>query len=272
MRAMVRPPAVAGRFYPDQPDLLTEQVALYCAAPPGSARRKALACLVPHAGYRFSGHVAGALYAQLELPRDFLLIGPRHYPRGQAQAIVSEGFWQTPLGRAEIDTALAVELKRACPALVEDDVAHRDEHALEVQLPFLQALAGDFRFVPIALGTRDYGALEALGQAIAAVLARRAEPVLIVASSDMNHYESDEITRRKDGVALDRVLTLDPRGLYDVVRREAITMCGVGATISVLTAARLLGARRVELVRYATSGDVTGDYREVVGYAGCIID
>lgn len=269
---MVRLPAVAGRFYPDQPDRLAEQVASYCVAPAASARRKALACVVPHAGYRFSGHVAGAVYARLELARHFLLLGPRHYPRGEAQAILSEGSWQTPLGRAEIDTALATELKRACSALVEDEVAHRDEHALEVQLPFLQALAGDFRFVPIALGTRDYGALESLGQAIAAVLALRAEPVLIVASSDMNHYESDEITRRKDRAALDRVQALDPWGLYDVVRREAITMCGVGATISMLTAARLLGARQVELVRYATSGDINGDYREVVGYAGCIID
>lgn len=272
MHAMVRLPAVAGRFYPDQPDVLAEQVASYCVAPAASARRKAFACVVPHAGYRFSGHVAGAVYARLELPRHFLLLGPRHYPRGEAQAILSEGSWQTPLGRAEIDTALAAELKRACSALVEDDVAHRDEHALEVQLPFLQALVGDFRFVPVALGTRDYGALESLGQAIAAVLARRAEPVLIVASSDMNHYESDEITRRKDGVALDRLLALDPRGLYDVVRREGITMCGVGPAISMLTAARLLGATRAELVRYATSGDITGDYGEVVGYAGCIVD
>jgi AmmeMemoRadiSam system protein B len=269
---MVRAPAVAGRFYPDQPNLLAEQVASYCAAPAASVRRKAVACLVPHAGYRYSGHVAGAVYARLELPRHFLLLGPRHYPRGEAQAILSEGSWQTPLGRAEIDTALATELKRSCGALVEDGVAHRDEHALEVQLPFLQVLAGDFRFVPIALGTRDYGALESLGQAIAAVLAKRAEPVLIVASSDMNHYESGEITYRKDRTALQRVLALDPRGLYDVVRREAITMCGVGATISVLTAARLLGAARVELARYATSGDVTGDHREVVGYAGCIVD
>jgi AmmeMemoRadiSam system protein B len=200
------------------------------------------------------------------------LLGPRHYPRGEAQAILSEGSWQTPLGRAEIDTALAMELKRTCGALVEDGVAHRDEHALEVQLPFLQALAGDFRFVPIALGTRDYGALESLGQAIAVVLARLAEPVSIVASSDMNHYESGEITYRKDRAALDRLQALDARGLYDVVRREAITMCGVGPAISMITAARLLGAKRVELVRYATSGDITGDYREVVGYAGCVVD
>src|SRR5579862_10070166 len=184
---MIRHPAVAGRFYPDQPSELTKQVQSFCSGVAAADRRKALACIVPHAGYRYSGHVAGAVYARLELPRRFLLLGPRHYPRGEAQAILSEGSWQTPLGRAEIDTALATELKRACAALVEDGVAHRDEHALEVQLPFLQALAGDFRFVPIALGTRDYGALESLGQAIAGVLTKRAEPVLIVASSDMNH-------------------------------------------------------------------------------------
>jgi AmmeMemoRadiSam system protein B len=163
-------------------------------------------------------------------------------------------------------------LKRACPALVEDSVAHRDEHALEVQLPFLQTLVGDFRFVPIALGTRDYAALESLGEAIAAVLARSAEPVLIVASSDMNHYEPDEITRVKDRMALERIVALDPRGLLDVVRREGITMCGVGPAVSMLTAARRLGAARVDLVRYATSGDVIGDYDEVVGYAGAIVD
>jgi AmmeMemoRadiSam system protein B len=269
---MVRPPAVAGRFYTNQPKELAEQVRSFCADPTGSARRKVLACLVPHAGYRFSGHVAGAVYAKLDMPRHFLLLGPRHYPRGEAQAILSEGSWQTPLGRAEIDTELATELKRACGALTEDQVAHRDEHALEVQLPFLQVLAGDFRFVPIALGTRDYAALESLGKAMADVLARHTKPVLIVASSDMNHYESDEITRRKDHAAIDCLLALDPRGLYDVVRQEAISMCGLGPAVSMLTAARLLGATRADLIRYATSADVSGDREEVVGYAGVTVD
>jgi MEMO1 family protein len=269
---MVRPPAVAGRFYPAQPAELTKQVQSFCGGFIAHSRRKALACVVPHAGYRYSGHVAGAVYAQLDLPRNFLLLGPRHFPRGEAQAILSEGSWQTPLGTAEINTPLAIELKKACPALVEDDVAHRDEHALEVQLPFLQVLAGNFLFVPIALGTRDWAALESLGEAIATVLARRGEPVLIVASSDMNHYESDEITRRKDRKALDRIETLDPRGLLDVTRREGITMCGVGPAVSMLTAALKLGAKRVDLIRYATSGDVSGDYDEVVGYAGAIVE
>lgn len=269
---MIRLPAVAGRFYTDQPAELTKQVQSFCAGVAAEGRHKAIACMVPHAGYRYSGHVAGAVYARLELPRRFVLLGPRHFPRGEAQAILSEGSWRTPLGLAQIDAELAAELKRACPALVEDQLAHRDEHALEVQLPFLQTLAGDFRFVPIALGTRDYAALESLGEAIAAVVARSAEPALIVASSDMNHYEPDGITRVKDRMALDRIEALDPRGLLDVVLGQGITMCGVGPAVSMLTAARRLGAQRVDLIRYATSGDISGDYDEVVGYAGAIVE
>jgi AmmeMemoRadiSam system protein B len=269
---MLRSPAVSGRFYPSEPEELSSQVERFCTPDPGAARCPAIACLVPHAGYRYSGHVAGAVYARLALPRRFVLIGPRHYPRGAAQAILSEGAWQTPLGRAEIDADLAAALQGACAGLVEDDVAHRNEHALEVQLPFLQKLVGEFRFVPIALGTADYAALESLGNALAEVLARRSEPVLIVASSDMNHYESDEITRRKDALAIDRLLALDPRGLYETVRREAITMCGYGPAVSTLVAAGRLGARPpAELVRYATSGDINGDRDQVVGYAGMVV-
>lgn len=228
--------------------------------------------MVPHAGYRYSGHVAGAVYARLKLPRRFLLLGPRHFPRGKAQAILSEGAWQTPLGRAEIDSDLARKIKGASPELCEDAVAHQTEHALEVQLPFLQYMSRDFRFVPIALGPTDYARLESLGQAIADVLRRQAEPVLMIASSDMNHYESDRVTRRKDRMALERILELDARGLFDTVHDENISMCGAGPVFSVLTAARLLGATRATLVSYATSGDITGDHEEVVGYAGVIVD
>ena len=268
---MLRPPAVAGRFYPDDPAELTRQIAGF-ASSAEEPLRPALACLVPHAGYRYSGHVAGAVYARLKLPRRFLLLGPRHFPRGKPQAILSEGAWETPLGRAEIDSELARDLKGAYPELCEDSVAHQTEHALEVQLPFLQSLAGDFRFVPIALGPTDYIQLESFGHAMAEVLRRQRDPVLMIASSDMNHYESDEITRRKDGLAIERVLSLDAAGLFDVVRREEITMCGFGPAVSILTAARLLGATRATLVRYATSGDINGDRNEVVGYAGVIVE
>jgi len=269
---MIRQPAVAGRFYPDDPEELARQVADLCNREGVPPRRQATACIVPHAGYIYSGHVAAAVYARLMLPTRFVLLGPRHYPKGQAQAILSEGTWQTPLGRAEIDSELATKLQTACPALTEDEVAHRQEHALEVQLPFLQCLASDFRFVPIALGTIDYLALETLGQALAEVVQGEASEILIVASSDMNHYESDTVTRTKDRAALERVLALDARGLLDTVRSQGITMCGVGPTVSALVASRALGAARAEIVRYATSGDINGDRNEVVGYAGVIID
>src|SRR5579862_1581093 len=269
---MVRPPAVAGRFYPQEREALEQQVRSLCSAPGSAGRRRGIACMVPHAGYRYSGAVAGAVYGLLEMPTRFLLLGPRHFPRGAAQAIVSQGSWQTPLGRAQIDTELAAELKRRCAALTEDGVAHQTEHALEVQLPFLQCLAPEFRFVPIALGTTDFAQLESLGRAIAESIMRQSDPVLIVASSDMNHYEAERITRAKDARALDRLLALDAAGLHDTVRREGITMCGYGPAVTMLVAARLLGATRAELVRYATSGDVTGDPDEVVGYAGVIVE
>ena len=267
---MLRLPAVAGRFYPADAGELTRQIeTLSSAATP--EKKAALACLVPHAGYKYSGHVAGVVFGSLALPRRFIILGPRHYPQGEELAILSEGAWQTPLGEARIDSALAAALKRACPLLREDSVAHRHEHSLEVQLPFLQRLAGDFLFVPIALGTVKWPALESLGQAIAETVAAEKEPVLVVASSDMNHYEQDDVTRAKDRKALDKLLALDARGLYDTVRRESITMCGFGPAVTMLTAARTLGATHAEVLRYATSGDITGDHSEVVGYAGIIV-
>jgi MEMO1 family protein len=267
---MIRPPAVAGRFYPADARELAQQV--HDLVPAEREKVSARGCMVPHAGYIYSGHVAGAVYGLLELPNRFIILGPRHFPRGEPLAILSEGAWQTPLGEAKIDEALAAELKRACPLLREDDVAHSREHSLEVQLPFLQRLVGDFRFVPVALGTDRYAALEELGRAVAQVVAAQREPVLIVASSDMNHYESDAITRVKDRLAIDRILALDARGLYDTVRREGITMCGYGPAVALLTAACALGAKDAELIRYATSADITGDREEVVGYAGIVVN
>lgn len=268
---MIRPPAVAGRFYPAEVRELTRQIkSLSSTADPGEPVQ-AVGCLVPHAGYQYSGHVAAAVYRKLRLPGRFILLGPRHYPRGEALAILSEGAWQTPLGEAQIDRSLAASLKRACPLLREDPVAHHSEHSLEVQLPFLQTLAGNFRFVPIALGTVRFSDLDALGRALAEVVAAEPEEVLILASSDMNHYEDDQLTRVKDRKAIDNILALDPQGLHDTVRRESISMCGYGPAVAMLTAARRLGATQAELVCYATSGDITGDRDAVVGYAGVIV-
>jgi AmmeMemoRadiSam system protein B len=268
---VVRQPAVAGRFYPRDPGELARQVVSLLSQGNGKEKIQAQACVVPHAGYIYSGRVAGAVYSRIALPKRFLLIGPRHYPYGESLAINTEGAWQTPLGQAPLDADLAAELKREFPALREDTVAHRDEHCLEVQLPFLQYLAGDFRFTPIVIGTVHFPTLVELGRAIARVLQRQSEPVLIVTSTDMNHYEPDDVTRAKDSRAIEQMLQLDPAGLYDTVRREDISMCGFAAAVVMLTAVRELGARQAELVRYATSGDVSGDRDAVVGYAGLTI-
>jgi MEMO1 family protein len=269
---MIRTPAAAGRFYSSDPKELTQQVEACLKQNDGNVKRiTARGCVVPHAGYMYSGHVAGAVYSSLEIPARCILLGPRHFPRGEPMAILSEGSWQTPLGNAEIDSALAKELARAYPRLREDAAAHAREHSLEVQLPFLLRLVKDFRFVPVVLASDRYSALEELGHAVAQVVAGQREPVFVIASSDMNHYESDAITRAKDRRALDRILALDPRGLFDTVRSEGITMCGYAATVAALVAMRDLRATGAQLVRYATSGDITGDLDEVVGYAGIVI-
>ena len=272
---MIRPPAVAGRFYPEEPDRLRELVnSMLANSSPGKsvdAKTPARACMLPHAGYKYSGAVAAEVFRRMEIPSRVILIGPRHFPRGAPMAIVCEGAWQTPLGIAQIDSPLANKIATACPLLREDDLAHSSEHSLEVQLPFLQALAPSFAFVPIVVASVSFEHLELLGRAIAEVLRSESEPILLIASSDMNHYESDAVTRVKDRKAIDRILALDPRGLYDTVRNEEISMCGYGAAVAMLTAIRELGATRTELLRYATSGEVNGDMNEVVGYAGIVI-
>lgn len=215
------------------------------------------------------------MYATLDIPQRCILIGPRHFPRGGPMSILTEGSWQTPLGDAPIDSALASAIARECPMLREDPIAHEREHSLEVQVPFLQKLVPALKFVPIVMVTDRYGAMEELGRAIARVVSsvtgREHERVLVVASSDLNHYESDEATRVKDGHAVEKILALDAHGLYDTVRTEGITMCGYAATVSMLVAMKDLGATQAKLVRYATSGDVNGIRDEVVGYAGITI-
>lgn len=264
----VRQPAVAGRFYPDKVGVLRRDVLSYLAA--GGEKQRATGCVVPHAGYMYSGHVAGAVYARLQLPRRLVVLCPNHTGAGEPLAIMSAGGWMTPLGEAKIDSALADELKSAFPYLEEDGTAHRSEHSLEVQLPFLQVARDGFTFVPICLGTGQLPLLLALGQAIAAVLKGKGD-VMVIASSDMNHYETDSITRVKDHKAIERILALDAEGLHETVRRERISMCGYGPTVAMLAATKALSATHGELVKYATSGDISGDHETVVGYAGMII-
>jgi len=270
---ILRPPAVAGRFYPDNQDDLRAEALAYLsqASSANQIPMRALGCIAPHAGYIYSGHVAGAVFARVEVPERCIVMCPNHTGMGRPLAIMSEGAWQTPLGEVAIDTELAEALKARFPALQEDSAAHRAEHAAEVELPFLILRQPGLKFVPIALGTGQFEVLEQLGKALADVIAAQNDPVLIVASSDMNHYESDAVTRAKDHRALERILSLDPRGLFDVVTQQNISMCGFGPAVAMLTAVRQRGAKSAELVKYATSGDISGDRETVVGYAGVVV-
>ena len=267
---MLRLPAVAGQFYPADAKQLAAEVEKYTTNEEGGAKRKVRACLVPHAGYTYSGGVAGAVFSRIALPKTILLLGVRHYPRGEPMAILSEGAWRTPLGDVPIDSVLAKALKQNCAGLREDKMAHRLEHSLEVELPFLQMLTPEFSFVPVAIGTLRYQELRESGEGIARVVEKWPEEVLIVTSSDMNHYEDDETTRVKDGKAIERLLRLDAKGLYETCRDEKVSMCGLGPAVTMLTAMEKLGVYKGELVSYATSGDVNGNRDEVVGYAGML--
>jgi AmmeMemoRadiSam system protein B len=204
------------------------------------------------------------------LPKQILVLGVRHSPVGEDLAILSEGAWRTPLGDAPVDAGLAQRVKKACPGLREDGVAHSREHSLEVEIPFLQILDPGFSFVPVAVGTLRFEELQELGMGLARVLKESQEEILVVTSSDMNHYEPDETTRIKDAKAIDRMKAVDARGLFEVCRKEKISMCGLGPAVVMLTAMKELGVESGEVVRYATSGDVNGDRDAVVGYAGMI--
>jgi AmmeMemoRadiSam system protein B len=284
MTSAVRTPAVAGRFYPGRAEDLLREVRKFTSpskTPIETGRIDAIGCVAPHAGYIYCGGVAGAVYSRLKVPERCVILCPNHTGKGRPLAIMANTTWQTPLGEVAADADMAARLLRRFPALEEDSAAHRAEHAIEVQLPFLQASRPELKIVPIAIGTSDFDVLRGLGETLADVIAdqheggqkaERQAKVLIIASSDMNHYESDTITRIKDHKAIERVLAMDARGLWEVVLNEDISMCGFGPTVVMLTAAKLLGATSATLVKYATSGDVSGDYERVVGYAGIIVE
>ncbi len=262
----VRMPAVAGSFYPAQPDQLRTSVERFLVRT--LAPLTPWAVIVPHAGYIYSGSTAGKTYACVDLPKRLIILCPNHTGVGARLASMLEGLWRTPLGDVPVDGDLARSLAEACPAIEDDPLAHRREHAIEVQLPFLQVLLGQFSFVPVAVGTQALGEIESLGLAMARVMAACKERVAIVVSSDMNHYEDARTNRAKDTAALEAVLRMDPGGLFDAVHERHISMCGYAPAVAAVFACRELGADRAEIVDYTDSGMVTGDDSEVVSYAG----
>jgi len=264
---MLRSPAVAGIFYPGQPQALSALVRQCVPAETKIEPARFRACLVPHAGYVYSGRVAGAVYSRIAFPRRIIILGVRHFPYGEEAAILCQGAWRTPLGDAPVDSELAARIARSCPVLADDPVAHEREHSLEVQIPFLQVLDPGFTFVPIALGELEFAALESVGHSLAEVLSAD-EDLLLLTTTDFNHYEDQATTRRKDQLAIEKILAFDAQGLFEVCRNQKISMCGLGPTVAMLTALQHLGAVRAELVEHRTSADYSGDTRKVVGYAG----
>ncbi len=266
---MLRQSAVAGQFYPDDPRQLAGMIDAFLKT--GAEPTEALLAICPHAGYVYSGAVAGRVLSRVAVPRKVVVLGPNHRGVGRRLAVMTEGAWLTPLGQVEIDTALGRDLVATCALAENDALAHKLEHSLEVQVPFLQRLRPDLLLTPVCVSMLTYDECATVGQALARVIEQAGEPVLMVASTDMTHYESAEAARAKDELAIKQMLELNPEGLYKVVRDHDISMCGVLATTIALEAALGLGASRSELVAYTNSGEVSGDFRQVVGYAGIII-
>ena len=268
---VTRAPAVAGTFYEAKPERLRAQVDECLQANPRPAvKERFIGAVVPHAGLMYSGHVAAAFYELAELPKRYIILCPNHTGMGHFAAVNRDGDWRTPLGNVAVDTVLADALLAKTRLLGDDWKAHAREHSLEVQLPFLQRLVGEFTFVPICLAAPRYAFCEEIGAAIAAVVG--SEPIGIVASSDLNHYENQEITLRKDQRAIDAVLALDPQQLWRAVDEDDISMCGFIPTTTMLIAANQLGAATARLLKHATSGDINGDYSQVGGYAAMIVE
>ena len=270
---MIRDPAVAGKFYPESKKALQGMIEKFVQK---AKKEDAKGIVVPHAGYIYSGKVAGAVYSRIKFPDTFVILGPNHTGMGSPFSMMHEGEWLMPAGKVNIDTILAKKIFVNSKYLEEDFLSHLQEHSIEVQLPFMQYFGKDFRFVPITI--RHYIADEnylkickSIGKAIAAGIKTLDEKVIIAASSDFSHYETQETANKNDNSAIDAILKLDEDDLFKRVRELDISMCGYGPVAIMITACKELGAKNAELVKYMTSGDVTGDYGQVVGYGGIIV-
>ncbi len=267
---MTRQPVVSNQFYPGDPAVLRQALSRYVPAVPPEKKESALAVIVPHAGYVYSGAVAGETFARVKVPETALILGPNHTGNGQPLALgISD--WSMPLGPVPIERGLAVSILRNSEVIVDDDIAHLHEHSLEVQVPFLQFLQKNIKIVPIVVSHVSYDDCRRAAHDLAFAVREFGEPVLMVASTDMTHYESRQSASAKDHIALERIQALDPRGLYETVVGNRISMCGIMPTTIVLLTTLELGATQAELVRYTDSGEVSGDTNQVVGYAGLVI-
>lgn len=267
---MIRHPAVSGSFYPSSSSQLRQILADMIPVVEENKKQEAIAVIAPHAGYIYSGKVAGETWAGVKIPETVVIMGPSHHGRGQPLALgVSD--WDMVLGRVEVERRLVDIILDISTIITEDDTAHVPEHSIEVQVPFIQMLQENLKILPILVSRISYDICVQAGHDLAAAIRRFDQPVLLAASTDMTHYEARHNALIKDKQAIEKIMSLDPFGLYQVVVEQQISMCGVMPTVIIMLAAMELGAERAELVRYTDSGEVSGDIDQVVGYAGIIM-
>ena len=266
----IRRPAAAGRFYSGNPRVLTEEVKRFLQS--SIPRQKAIGVVSPHAGYSCSGHVAGMVFARVEIPQKVIILGTNHTGYGAEASIMDHGSWDMPMGAVKIDELLSHSILEHSDIVQSDSLAQMNEHSVEVQVPFLQYLQPDLQIVPIVLGLHDFSVCKSVAQGIVKAIQNRSEDILMVASTDLTHYEPQSIAEKKDNRIIEKIKQMDAKGLLDLVIRERITMCGVMPVTTMLLAAKEMGAKGAHLVKYTTSGEVTGDFDRVVGYAGMIVE
>jgi AmmeMemoRadiSam system protein B len=274
----IRYPAVTGSWYAGTPNSLRKQIEelFIHRLGPGNlpqvvreGSRSIVGLVVPHAGYVASGPVAAHAYYHLAKdgkPDVIVIFGPNHTGHGSALAVMNEGTWRTPLGDVDVDTETANKILQASSIVDVDESAHAYEHSIELQLPFLQYLYdSDFKFVPVCFMMQDLKSSREVGKAVASAL--KGKNALVIASSDLTHYEPQERAEKKDKLAIDAALKMDEERYYNTVETYGISTCGYGPTIAAITASKELGAKKAQLLCYRTSGDILGDRSAVVGYS-----
>jgi hypothetical protein len=265
---MIREPAVSGQFYPASPEELKSMIRGMIDEK--AVKEDVIGYYAPHAGYIYSGPVVGATVSRVNFKETCVILGPSHTGAGAPFSILTDGAWRTPLGDVQVDKELAKAILANSTHLKEDRAAHLQEHSIEVQLPFIQYFKPDIKFVPIVLSHTNAAIYRSIGIAIAKAIKDTGKEVVIVASGDMNHYESQKVTHTKDRQAIESILKLEPVELLQRVHDFNISMCGYGTAACLIYAAKEFGPVKTELVKYQTSGDITQDFTAVVGYAGII--
>ncbi len=266
---MKRQPAVAGMFYSENPKELKFNLSELINF--AKKRIKAKGIVVPHAGYMYSGWVAGRVYGSIEPPDTAIILGPNHTGLGDEASIFDGESFVTPLGEAFIDKPIVKNLIKKVHFLSTDPLAHMHEHSIEVQVPFLQYINPDIKIVPICLGHISFEEIQILGNAIGEVIEETSiKDILIVASSDFSHYVPHEVAKEKDMLAIREILNLSEERLLKIVFQEKISMCGVIPVAVTIVACKKIGATKAQLIEYMTSGDIIKDYSSVVGYGGII--